>query len=62
MDRNCPLPYYRIEGKILVKSDEFDQWISHYRQDRPFDELDRIVTGVLNQMNFSPACDMDRRS
>jgi len=44
-----------------VKADEFDQWIAQYRQDRPADELDAIVNGVLMQMNFSPACAMDRR-
>ena len=61
-DRNRPLPHYRIEGKILVKGEEFEQWIAHYRQDRSADELDEVIAGVLTQMNFSPACAMDRRS
>ena len=60
-DRVRPLPHYRIEGKILVKGEEFEQWIAHYRHDRPTDELDDVVHGVLAQMNFSPACAIDRR-
>ena len=61
-DRARPLPHYRVEGKILVKGEEFEQWIAQYRQDRPVDELDDVVNGVLTQMNFSPACAIDRRS
>lgn len=60
-DRVRPLPHYRIEGKILVKGEEFEQWIAHYRHDRPADELEDVVNGVLTQMNFSPACAIDRR-
>ncbi|MEO7862712.1 MAG: helix-turn-helix domain-containing protein [Nitrospirales bacterium] len=60
-DRTRPLPHYRVEGKILVKVEEFEQWMAQYRQDRSTDELDDVVAGVLTQMNFSPACAMDRR-
>lgn len=60
-DRVRPLPHYRVEGKILVKGEEFEQWIAQYRQDRPMDELDDVVNGVVAQMNLSPACAMDRR-
>ena len=60
-DRVRPLPHYRIEGKILVKREEFDQWMAQYRQDRPADELDNVVPGILAQMNFSPVCAIDRR-
>lgn len=28
VDRLHPLPHYRIEGKILVKREEFDRWLS----------------------------------
>ncbi len=28
VDRLRPLPHYRIEGKILVKREEFDHWLS----------------------------------
>ena len=61
VDRIHPLPHFRIGGKILVKREEFDHWIAQYRQDRPFDELDDVVNGVLAQMNFSPMCANDRR-
>ena len=60
-DRNNPLPHYRVEGKILVKVEEFEQWMAQYRQDRSTDELEDVVNGVLTQMNFSPACAIDRR-
>lgn len=62
VDRVRPLPHYRVEGKILVKGEEFEQWMAQYRQDRSTDELDEVVKGVLRQMNFSPACVIDRRS
>lgn len=62
VDRSRPLPHYRVEGKILVKGEEFEQWMAYYRRDRPADELDDVVNGVLAQMNFSPACAIDRRS
>lgn len=45
-----------------MKGEEFEQWMAHYRQDRPADELDDVVNGVLTQMNYSPACAIDRRS
>ena len=61
IDRTHPLPHYRVEGKILVKCEEFDQWFAQYRMDRPADELDDVVHGVLAQMNFSPMCANDRR-
>ena len=61
VDRIRPLPHYRVEGKILVKREEFDQWMAQYRLDRPADELDDVVHGILAQMNFSPLCAIDRR-
>lgn len=61
VDRNHPLPHYRVEGKILVKGEEFEQWMVQYRRDRSTDELDDVVNGVLSQMNLSPACAIDRR-
>lgn len=48
-DRTHPLPYHRVEGKLLVKKEDFDQWITQYRQNRP-DELDAVVNGVVDQV------------
>jgi hypothetical protein len=30
-DGTHPLPYHRVEGKLLVKREDFDRWIDHYR-------------------------------
>src|SRR6185295_5278868 len=30
-DHTHPLPYHRVEGKLLVKREDFDRWIDHYR-------------------------------
>lgn len=47
VDRVHPLPHHRVEGKLLVKREDFDRWISQYRQDRIADDLEDVVTGVL---------------
>ena len=46
-DRTHPLPHHRVEGKLLVKREDFDQWIAQYREDLPVDELEGVVNGVL---------------
>jgi excisionase family DNA binding protein len=30
-DPTCPLPHYRVGGKILVRRSEFDVWMQQYR-------------------------------
>ena len=47
VDRLRPLPHYRIEGKILVKREDFDQWISVFRVVAPADGLNDIVESVM---------------
>jgi Helix-turn-helix domain len=47
VDRTHPLPHHRVGGKLLVKKEDFEQWISQYRQERPADELEGVVNGVL---------------
>jgi hypothetical protein len=49
-DRIRPLPYYRIEGKILVRRDEFDRWMSGFRVTSSENELDMIVESVVAQI------------
>ena len=51
VDRTRPLPHHRVGGKLLVRKEDFDQWISQYRQDRPADELDEVVNGVLEKLD-----------
>jgi hypothetical protein len=49
-DRVHPLPHHRVEGKLLVKREDFDRWISQYRQDRPTDKLEDLVNGVVAEL------------
>lgn len=53
VDRMHPLPHHRVEGKLLVKKEDFDQWINAYRVCEQAQELDRIVDDVLS--DFYPA-------
>ena len=52
-DRVRPLPHFRVEGKILVKRDEFDQWLAAFRVVMPANELDQIVESVMAQVRPS---------
>lgn len=50
-DRTHPLPYHRVEGKLLVKREDFDRWIDHYRLCQQPDELDRMVDDLLQDLS-----------
>lgn len=52
-DRNRPLPHYRIEGKVLVRREEFDEWVATFRVVMPANELDQIVESVVAQVRPS---------
>jgi hypothetical protein len=45
-----PLPHHRVEGKILIKREDFDQWIAGHRITVSANDLsdlvESIVTGV----------------
>ena len=51
VDRNHPLPHYRIGGKLLVKRDEFDCWMIAHRVGSPTTELNEIVESVVAQVS-----------
>ena len=53
VDRVRPLPHYRIEGKILVKREEFDHWLSNSHVVTSTDELSEIVDSVVAHMRPS---------
>ena len=53
MDRLRPLPHYRIEGKILVKREEFDHWLSNSHIVNSPDGLIEIVDSVVAHMRPS---------
>jgi hypothetical protein len=50
VDQFRPLPHYRIEGKILVKREEFEHWLSASRVASPADGLNDIVESVMAQV------------
>ena len=53
VDRLRPLPHYRIEGKILVKREEFDRWLSSSHIVNSPDGLIEIVDSVVAHMRPS---------
>ena len=53
VDQVRPLPYYRVEGKILVKREEFDAWLSASRIMSPVGGLSDIVESVMAQVQPS---------
>jgi hypothetical protein len=52
-DRLHPLPHYRIEGKILVKREEFDRWLSGSHIVNSADGLSDIVDSVVAHLRSS---------
>lgn len=53
VDRNRPLPHHRVEGKLLVKREDFDQWLSAFRVVSPADGLNEIVESVMAHVRAS---------
>lgn len=49
-DRRHPLPHYRVNGKLLVRVEEFDRWMAQYHISPEPDELDQIVNDVVAQV------------
>jgi len=50
-DRTDPLPHHRVEGKLLIKREDFDRWISHYRVCQQPNEVTRIVDDILSGLS-----------
>lgn len=47
-DKVSPLPHYRVGGKVLVKPDEFDAWMTRYRVASP-SSVGQMVDDVVSQ-------------
>jgi hypothetical protein len=45
-----PLPHHRVEGKILVKREHFDRWITDHRIIGPIDNLSDLVDSIVTQV------------
>ena len=54
LDHHQPLPHYRVEGKILVKRDEFDQWMTTHRTRQPANDVAELVESVVSQVQKPP--------
>jgi hypothetical protein len=48
VDKICPLPHHRVEGKILVKRDDFDTWMQHFRTADTSPGLNTLVDDVFS--------------
>jgi hypothetical protein len=53
VDRLHPLPHYQIEGKILVKREEFDRWLAGSHVVTSADGPSEIVDSVVAHMRPS---------
>ncbi len=53
VDRTRPLPHHRIGGKLLVKREDFDLWMSAFRMVSAADDVSAIVESVLAQVRPS---------
>lgn len=50
VDRICPLPHHRVGGKILVRKDDFDAWMQHFRTAETSSALGTLVDDVLSSL------------
>jgi hypothetical protein len=50
-DSVCPLPHYIIGGKILVKVDDFDNWITNFKRGiETKKDVDAIINSVFKDL------------
>jgi hypothetical protein len=47
VDQVHPLPHFRVQGKLLVKLEEFDRWMAAHRSMTQATELDQLVDDVV---------------
>jgi excisionase family DNA binding protein len=46
--RDNQMPYFRVDGKLLVKQREFDSWLERYRGP---DNLQAVADSVVLELN-----------
>jgi len=54
VDHHQPLPHYRVEGKILVKREEFDRWMTTHRTRQPATDVAELVESIVSQIQKPP--------
>lgn len=47
VDPADPLPHFKVQGKVLVKRDEFDRWMERHRIVQPENSIDDLVNSVV---------------
>ena len=47
-DPEKPIPFFRVNRKILIKKSEFDFWMEQFREDN--NDLDHIVDEMTNDL------------
>ena len=47
-DPETPIPFFRVNRKILVKKSEFDRWMEQFRGEN--NDLDHIVDEMTNDL------------
>jgi hypothetical protein len=45
-----PLPHYRVTGKLLIRVDEFERWMSAHRARPHPEQLKAIVDDVFSSL------------
>lgn len=45
-----PLPSYKVEGNILIKKSEFDQWIQRFKQVSDEINVDAVINDVMKDL------------
>lgn len=53
VDRIDPLPHFKVQGKVLVKRDEFERWMERHRIVRPENPIDELVDSIVAQVCHS---------
>lgn len=50
VDKFCPLPHHRVEGKLLVKREDFHEWMEHFRSAKASSDVNALVDDVVSEI------------
>lgn len=53
VDPSDPLPHFKVQGKVLVKREEFDRWMERHRVVHVENSIDELVNSVVAEV-FHP--------
>lgn len=49
-DQAAPLPYHRVEGKILIRREDFDLWMDGFRTIHQSADIETLVEDVMSDL------------